>query len=337
MWSLLIGWGSMGLAEIPEGHPLETRWGFSREEVRAIEKGKPVAKIVRNGDGGEVSVMGAIRLSVTKEAYVSWYQKVENFKISPVVVEVARIGVPPAPGDLAGFKFDGGELRTILGCTPEHCGLKLLQREIEVFQEKLDPSQADFEEQSQATARRMLIDYLSAYAAKGNAALGTYGDQKRRVDLAETFRTLADRFTKIKEMYPGPYRAVRDYAGAIGGKQEEFLYWSRERYGYGLKPVVSFFHVMIFRPDAATLVLASKQIRASHYYDGSLGFTVVMDAPEGCYLVYFNRSNIDLLRGTLGGWKRWLFESRLPGEIRKQFVLIQQSVGRKPATATGPE
>ena len=84
--------------------------------------------------------------------------------------------------------------------------------------------------------------------------------------------------------------------------------------------------------DQATAI-ASKQILSSHYFDGSLGLMVLFDGEAlpgnrpTSYLIYVNRSRIDLLRGSgFSGWKRKLFERQLPGEIRKQLTLIKNAV-----------
>jgi hypothetical protein len=78
-------------------------------------------------------------------------------------------------------------------------------------------------------------------------------------------------------------------------------------------------------------VIASKQIWASHYYDGSLGITVLVDANPGTYLVYLNRSRIDLLRDA--GFKRWLVKRFAPGAIRKEVVTLKRQVEASPEAA----
>jgi len=55
---------------------------------------------------------------------------------------------------------------------------------------------------------------------------------------------------------------------------------------------------------------------------------LVADAPGGrSYLIFVNRSRVDLLRGGgFGGFKRKLFEWQLPREIKKQLLLIRKNV-----------
>jgi hypothetical protein len=69
----------------------------------------------------------------------------------------------------------------------------------------------------------------------------------------------------------------------------------------------------------------STQLYASHYIDGALGVTaVVCDAagptnPDAagqhrCYLVYLNRTRVDLLGGLFGVFKRAAIEDRVESE-----------------------
>jgi hypothetical protein len=57
-------------------------------------------------------------------------------------------------------------------------------------------------------------------------------------------------------------------------------------------------------PDRITI--AQKQIYASHYYNGSLAITTIVDtttpgAAASSAVIYFNRSRGDLLKGGFGG------------------------------------
>jgi hypothetical protein len=100
-----------------------------------------------------------------------------------------------------------------------------------------------------------------------------------------------------------------------------------ERYGFGFRPMLNLTQVTVHRQSASVVVIQSRQIRASHYYDGSLGYTVLVDAPgSGTYLVYLNRSRIDLLRGRFAFWKRSILERYAPGSIRKELGAIKRAV-----------
>jgi hypothetical protein len=106
------------------------------------------------------------------------------------------------------------------------------------------------------------------------------------------------------------------------------MYWSKEQCGAG-KPVVAVTHVEIIRPhgpSAVRLAVVSREILATHYRNASIGLTAVSDNGGGQhYLVYVNRSQIDVLGGLFGGSRRSIIEGRLKNES----VTVFQEVRRR--------
>jgi hypothetical protein len=74
-------------------------------------------------------------------------------------------------------------------------------------------------------------------------------------------------------------------------------------------------HALSLSSNAAirTVVVAGKQIFATHYLDGGLGLTMILhdDATSASYLAYVNRSQVDLLRGFFGTIVRGVLEDRV--------------------------
>lgn len=66
-------------------------------------------------------------------------------------------------------------------------------------------------------------------------------------------------------------------------------------------------------PQLPSVLVASKQIFATHYVEAGLGLTMVLrDHATGTpYLAYVNRSQVDLLRGWLGGLVRSVLQNQL--------------------------
>ena len=70
--------------------------------------------------------------------------------------------------------------------------------------------------------------------------------------------------------------------------------------------------------------IAAKQIYTNHYFEGSLGLTILTDATEGsmesgCWLMYMNRSRADGLGGWFSSVKRLIVESRLRSSMQRHF------------------
>jgi len=331
LWIGFVLW-SQALAN--DGAPFEAlpflqrSWNLSAQEIAAIERGDPVGKLLRRNADGEVAILGVIRLSRSKEEYLTWYRNVENYKLSPMVVEVGPIGNPPETEAADRLQLEPDEINTLRICQPAKCGAKLTGEEIERLRAGVDWSAPDAAARANLLSRQMLLDYAGAYWRRGHEGLGKYRSEDTAVDLAATFRGMLDASPFLRDSFPELFRELYDYRGAKPGAADEFVYWSRERYGFGLKPLVNLFHITIRKPQPAVVVIASKQIRSNHYFDGSLSLVLVADAPGGrSYLIFVNRSRVDLLRGGgFGGFKRKLFEWQLPREIKKQLLLIRKNV-----------
>jgi hypothetical protein len=85
---------------------------------------------------------------------------------------------------------------------------------------------------------------------------------------------------------------------------------------------------MAERPSTA--LIASKQLYASHYFEGSLGLTVLIDdsTAEGpaVWIAYFNNSSVDAFDGLLGGLKRSLAVLRIPSAMRSNLVQTKRNL-----------
>ena len=101
---------------------------------------------------------------------------------------------------------------------------------------------------------------------------------------------------------------------------------------YGLKPVLSIVHGVIYQPPsrADRAFVAQKQIYTSHYYDGSLAIATALSATENgaplTYLVYANRSRGDMLRGGFGGLKRNVAQSQARKAAQETLGTIKRQL-----------
>lgn len=81
--------------------------------------------------------------------------------------------------------------------------------------------------------------------------------------------------------------------------------------------------------------MAGRQIFATHYLNASLGVTALMrGAPGGPnYLVYVNRSELDVLDGPFAGLIRWFIGKRLKAEAAGALVGLRRRLeGGDPPT-----
>ena len=93
---------------------------------------------------------------------------------------------------------------------------------------------------------------------------------RRDASTSLTCSALLDSSSWLREQFPEVFHQLYEYEGSAPAADRDFMYWSRERYGFGLKPLLNLYHVTIHHPGPNVAVIASKQIRSSHYFDGRL-------------------------------------------------------------------
>jgi hypothetical protein len=79
------------------------------------------------------------------------------------------------------------------------------------------------------------------------------------------------------------------------------------------------------------VVIAQKQIYASHYFYGGLSVTLVLQDPKdvnppATYVVYVNRSRGDLLKGGFGGLRRKMAESAVSSSAEDLLKRMKQAL-----------
>lgn len=289
---------------------------LSRSDFESLDHGTVIARVLPPADPREVAIFGAARVPITRKQFLRWYRNIENFKLSPLIVEARRFSAAPAVSDMALFQLSRREVDDLAKCRPGDCSFKLTAAEISRLKSAGAVSTLEM--------RRVLTDSASAYLESGNDSLTPFADNPVLLDRREEFSSLLESSACVTDRFPSIAAALRQPPDRVR-TEDDFIYWAVERYGFGLKPLLTVFHARIHQPHPSALVVSARQIRATHYYDGSLAFTLVLDAPGGgVYLVYQNRSRIDLLQGVFKGWKRDMVQRRAPGAIRKQMSTLRE-------------
>ena len=150
--------------------------------------------------------------------------------------------------------------------------------------------------------RQMLVDHVAEYQRRGDAASMQYADKPEPLNLGREFAALSVSGPGGCEQFPDLRRHLLEYPADRTPETVDVIYWSKER--VGRRTVVSVTHLVTARitgESPVDYVIASKQIYASHYFDASLGLTVLLrdrsGPPELTYLVYVNRSRVDIFGG----------------------------------------
>jgi hypothetical protein len=158
-----------------------------------------------------------------------------------------------------------------------------------------------------------------------------YADTPSPLNVADEFASLVEADTETWKHVPRLRRHLLEYPAATDEAMSDFIYWSRER--VHSRPVISITHVAIAAAvddGPVTYAIASKQIYAMHYFDASLGLTLLVRDPSApspaTYVVYLNRSRIDLFDGMFGGVARRIVAGRARSLVAQQLARLQRSL-----------
>jgi|WetSurMetagenome_2_1015567.scaffolds.fasta_scaffold98092_4 hypothetical protein len=324
-----VGARAQDSAEEPFGF-LRQYADFSQSDISSLNQGNPVAKILPAENANEVAILGAIRVNTSAEVFLRKYRDITAFKKSKEVLQIGKFGNPPRREDIQALTIDADEVSTLKECAVGKCSMKLTAEMIELLRKSVDWSSPAAQQQTSEFFHQVLIQYIGNYRAKGNPALAVYADGAGVVALAEQFRSLVQASPYLKRYVPQLENALLNYPLGRLADSEEFIYWSKEE--FGVKPVVSVTHVTIAKIgvlETAPIVAGSKQIYANHYFTTSLGLAAFFPAPSvrgkaSGYLLYLNRSRIDVLKGFFNFFRRWVLNRRLRDGIEKNLLMTKQ-------------
>ncbi len=283
----------------------------SSDDRARLDRDEVIARTLP-GPKGQLAVFVATRLNAQPDVLAAWTRAIAELKRSRFVLAVGRFSDPPRPSDLDGLTLDERDLDALRHCRRGACGLKLSAAEIDAL--TAVAAGADWRDAIQREFRRLLVARVNQYRVGGLAASSPAADRSTTETPHKTFEAIVNESPYLTRI-PAVVGWLTRYPHADAAV-ESFFYWSKEHYAQG-KPVVSVTHVGIVHSETdrrlPAVLVASKQIFATHYVEGGLGLTMVVrdDANGTTYLAYVNRSQVDLLRGWFGGLVRSVLEDRL--------------------------
>lgn len=305
------------------------------EEREALDRAAPVVALPR-ATGREIVVFSAIAIDrmANDRRVTAWMRQLEQLRRNEYVIATGRFSTSPNVGDLEGLTLDRDDLDGIKNCRPGRCDVKLSRVEIEELRRVIATSGEDWRSAVQTAFREIVVRRVSAYSTRGHAGLDHYADHRVARSPSQAFSCLLANSTFLHQRIPGVIDRIATCPAASIQQQRGFMYWSKERLGG--KTVISATHVVFVAPNTTAsdeTLIVGIQIFATHYLDASLGVTAIVPdaASSKSYLVYVNRSDVDILGGFWGGVARSLIEARL----RRDGPAILEAV-RDRLTKTDP-
>jgi hypothetical protein len=285
-------------------------------ERRRLDAGEVVVKVLP-ARGTESAIFSAAKVSdeVDGERLLAWVRRVVELKKSTHVPAIARFSQPPRLSDLATLNLDDEDLEAIRTCRPKACDIRLSEAEIDRLRKIVVSAGASWKSAVQEAYRGVILARAQRFLAGGLPGSPPYHDQGRPVALDAEFAAILKSSPFLTARLPHVAEFLRAYPRGAG-EIESFLYWSKE--SLGARPVVIITHVTFARGgtgDVPSAVVVAQQVYASHYMTGALAVTTITGNAGGPrYLMYLNRSRIDVLDGFFGGLVRRIIGGRLRTE-----------------------
>jgi hypothetical protein len=320
-FTLVTAWGAWpraaGLAAaLPSDvrHYLADVARFAPDRMAALEAGDVIAKVVQ-GDGGEIAAVGAVRIRTTRPHVEAYFKQLASWEDGVVLLQVGSFSRPPAAADVAKLKLDPEDVEILKNCRTGDCELQVAGA-FDALHGAINWKAPDYAAQLEARLKQRMVSYVAEYQAKGDAALIIYNNESKPISLRDQWRKILANSPFLFDYAPALRQYLEGYPAAKLPGSSDHFYWSKEN--QGLKPIIGVTHGIVYRDPAKTdrTTVAQKQIYASRYYEGSLTVTTIIDGGEQngrpvVYVLFFNRSQSDLLRGFGGGVKRKIAQSEV--------------------------
>lgn len=302
---------------------------LNSKEISRILKRDIISKKLSTNDKRDVAVLGAMLLDVPAEATVVAARDIKTFKQGKEILALGKFD-RFEPEEVKALTLDDKELVTLGNCRIHDCDTKMPGPWIETLHREKD------KKTRLELLRVLLVDYAKDYASRGNKAVLDYENTKNPVMAQREFASVLENSSYLKILAPEFHQYLKDYPEVQLSGTENFIYWSREKFGF--KPVTNLTHVSIYRWSQSELngyLIASRQIFADHYYDASLGLTILINlSPQdgkspGSYLIYINRSRIDMLGGFLSSLRRAITLPRIRKGLESHMKIMRLRVEDK--------
>jgi hypothetical protein len=309
---------------------------FPDDRVQALQRGEVISRAWTSEGDLEAAVIAAVRIAASKELTASYFKQIVDFEDGQVTLQHARFSEPPRAGDVARLKLDADERSDLRACRPGDCDVRIGTAGARDVGAAVDWSAPDAAARADTWVRERVLAYVADYLARGDAALVTYDDKSKEVPLKREWAGIVANSPALKAYAPDLQRYLTEFPKiTLRGARDE-LYWDRQQFT-GLRPILGVTHMVTWTDPVRQdrILIAQKQIYASHYFYGGLAVPLVLQDPKdvnppATYVVYVNRSRGDLLKGGFGGLRRRIAEQAVTSSAEDLLSRMKQMLERQP-------
>jgi hypothetical protein len=274
--------------------------GFTADDFKGLDSGEVVTRQLETKEKGEIAVFGAVHVNAAPAALFEKAKDVQAFRRVPEIQQMGVFSTPPKVEDLAGLTFPEDDVDALRKCRPGKCDVKLGTAFIDRLSREVDWSKPGAADKAVALAKQAMVEALLAYQSRGTAAMGVVVDKANPKSRADEFNSLLANSPYFLEYVPDFFDYLREYPKLRNPEMRDVFYWTKDH--FGLKPVISIYHVTTWRQGERAL-MAQKTLYASHYFNAGLEVWSVAAPPagQGFDLLMLYRTRLDPPTGMLAG------------------------------------
>jgi hypothetical protein len=272
-------------------------------------------------------VAGAVAIRAPRAAFFARVRDITHFKSGEEILQIGRFSDPPVLGDLAALTV-GVDDFDVRSCRVGDCGIRLPAAAIERFGREIDITAADAQGRGALLFKQILLDQVTAYMS-GADHMPQYDDGPRPIRARDEFEGILAGMPELGALLPGLPDHLRHFPSARLSNAEDFLYWSKEK--FGVAPFITVTHVTVVCRSAVTCLMTTRDVYSSRYLDASVALAIATEAgtPDAFDLIYDNRSRANALKGRFGGLRRALTERRARSGLESSLNAIKTSLEQR--------
>jgi hypothetical protein len=270
-----------------------------------------------------VAAVGGVRIRASKDRFAAAYRDIVRFKKNASVLEIGRFSNPPQPSDLDALTIthDDFDLRE---CRVGDCDIRLPADVIRRIAADTDWQRPGAEVRAAMLFKQVLFENIRSYMAGGPGRITEYDDDKAPIKPVEDFQAVLKSSPYVDQALPGLSAHLVSYPVEPMAGAEDFLYWSKEK--FGIAPFISVTHVTLVTTNPRQYIATTRDVYSSRYFDASLALVVASDSVgdrHSFYLFYVNRSRASALRGTFARIRRSIVERRVKGSLEENLRAVK--------------
>jgi hypothetical protein len=252
---------------------------LNAQELAALRRGDVIARMLPTGDQRDIAVFGAVQIDVSRSFFIDREREFPRALRTPTRSQVQLFTDPPAVADVQQLDVDPDDLKELRSCRPGKCPFKLPGTDMERLRTSIDWSARDARSQVAAYARQRIVEYVTDYRSRGNAAMAVY-DDRGSVHASDALTGMLRDSSYVFSAVPSLGQLLLEYPRSVPSGTTDVIFWSRDELPH-LRRVLRITHAMIYSPaelPEMTLV-AAKQIYADHYFEAGLEVLAAVDRP----------------------------------------------------------